>query len=278
MPPATPLKWSAATQLETVSPNARNIFTYDRVAKDGVPFRYASLNADQQNMLSLLEVDYLRGDDTFEEPAGPFRARETTLGDIVNSAPKSVGRPEGIRRDRSPFPTDLLYSDFAETHKDRRRVVYVGANDGMLHAFDAGFQQQTPIDNGTGDEMFAFVPNKLIDSTQRFNNDLDQLTSLVYSHKYFVDLTPTVEDVFIKPNGSGARAWRTLLVGGLRGGGKGYFALDVTDPEAIAASETSGARSVLWEFTDEDDSYPVDLNGVPEADLSGPLPICRVSL
>lgn len=271
LPPLDPLVWSAADQIAGVDENTRNIFTYDRQALDGIPFRHSLLNADQQNMLSILEVGYLRGDQSFEEPLGPFRARESVLGDIVNSGPRSVGRPQGIRRDRAPFPLDQLYSSFVEANENRRRVVYVGANDGMLHAFDAGFEDRTPIENGTGNELFAFVPNKLIDSTQRFNNDLDQLASLVYSHRFFVDLTPTVEDVFIRPNGNGAKEWRTLLVGGLRGGGKGYFALDITDPEFIAASETNGAQSVLWEFTDADDSYPVDLNGVPEGGAVGAL-------
>jgi len=262
-PPVNPLVWSAATQLEGVDPNNRVIITYDRLARNGIPFRHASLNNDQTTMLSLLEVNYLRGDQTLEEPAGPFRARDSILGDIVNSAPRTVGRPQGVRRNRAPFPTDALYSDFQAAFENRRRVVYVGANDGMLHAFDAGFEDRDPIENGTGNELFAYVPNKIIDSSQRFNNDLDQISSVVYSHKYFVDLTPAVEDVFIRPNGSGIQAWRTMLVGGLRGGGKGYFALDITEPDIIANSEGNAANSVLWEFTDADDTYPVDLNGAP---------------
>ena len=261
--PDDPLVWSAATQLDGVDPDNRNIFTYDRTITNGIPFRFNSLNQDQRDMLSSLEVDYLRGDQTLEEPNGAFRARASILGDVVNSAPKSVGMPQGIRRDRAPFPTDVLYSDFRAAHENRRRVVYVGANDGMLHAFDAGFEGQNPIDNGTGNELFAYVPNKIIDSSQRFNNDLDQYASLVYSHKFFVDQTPAVEDAFIRPNGIGTQAWRTVLVGGLRGGGKGYFALDITDPDSIASGEASGANSVLWEFTDADDSYPTDLNGAP---------------
>ena len=263
VPPQNPLVWSAATQMELIDPNNRVIFTYDRIAQDGRPFRYASLNADQQNILSLLEVDYLRGDQALEEPAGPFRARDSVLGDIVNSAPRTVGRPQGIRRDRAPFPTDVLYSSFRESLENRRRVVYVGANDGMLHAFDAGFEDQTPIENGTGNELFAFVPNKIIDGSQRFNNDLDQFASVVYSHRFFVDLTPAVEDVFVRPNGTGIQSWRTVLVGGLRGGGKGYYALDITNPDAIASNEINGARSVLWEFTDADDTYPTELSGGP---------------
>ena len=263
LPPAAPLVWSAADQMQGVDPNTRNIFTYDRQALNGIPFRFNALNSDQTGILSLLEVDYLRGDQSREEPAGPFRTRNSVLGDIVNSAPVSVGAPQGIRRDRAPFPTDVLYSDFRQAYENRRRVVYVGANDGMLHAFDAGFEDRTPIDNGTGNELFAFIPNKLIDSSQRFNNDLDQLSSLVYSHRFFVDLTPTVDDAFIRPNGTGVQAWRTLMVGGLRGGGKGYFALDITDPDTMAVSEINGANSVLWEFTDADDTYPVEDNGVP---------------
>ncbi len=269
LPPANPLVWSAADQLQGVNPNTRRIFTFDRQTFNGIPFRHADLNSDQQAMLSLLEVGYLRGDQSFEEPLGPFRARESVLGDIVNSAPRAIGRPQAIRRDRAPFPTNQLYSDFVAANENRRRVVYVGANDGMLHAFDGGFEDQTPNDNGTGNELFAFVPNKLIDSSQRFNNDLDQLPSLVYSHRFFVDGTPTIEDVFIRPNGNGVQTWRTLLAGGLRGGGKGYYALDITDPDFIATSEVNAAQSVLWEFTDADDTYPIDLNGVPEGGAVG---------
>ncbi|MEM7217898.1 MAG: PilC/PilY family type IV pilus protein [Pseudomonadota bacterium] len=263
LPPADPLQWSAADQIAGRSPDSRLIVTFDRVGQIGIPFRHADLNADQQAMLSSIEVDYLRGDQTLEEPLGPFRERASILGDIVNSGPKAVGAPEAFRRDRAPFPTDVLYSDYKEAQASRRRVVYVGSNDGMLHAFDGGFADVNVIDNGTGNEMFAFVPNKLIDSTQRFNNDLDQLTSLVYSHKYFVDLTPTVEDVFISPGGIGAMEWRSILIGGLRGGGKGYFALDVTNPDTLGLSEANAAQAVMWEFTDEDDTYPVEADGTP---------------
>ena len=95
--------------MQGVDPNTRNIFTYDRQALNGIPFRFNALNSDQTGILSLLEVDYLRGDQSREEPAGPFRTRNSVLGDIVNSAPVSVGAPQGIRRDRAPFPTDVLY-------------------------------------------------------------------------------------------------------------------------------------------------------------------------
>ena len=116
--------------------------------------------------------------------------------------------------------------------RDRDELVYVGANDGMLHAFQVS----------DGVEKFAYVPNALLDELPKYS-DPD------YSHRFFVDSTPTVDDAFIDPRPIGGnREWRTVLVNGLGAGGQGYFALDITDPSAIAAS------SVMWEFTDNDDN------------------------
>ena len=80
--------------------------------------------------------------------------------------------------------------------------------------------------------------------------------------------TPAVEDAFVRLASPGARkAWRTLLIGGLGEGGKGYFALDVTDPETSTDSAEAAAQMVLWEFTDADDVPPTDAGGQPIADL-----------
>jgi type IV pilus assembly protein PilY1 len=137
----------------------------------------------------------------------------------------------------------------------------------MLHGFDAG---DVNDDVGTGDEVYAYVPNKIIDSTERFANDLDQLTSLVYAHRFFVDLTPQVEDVYMRANSAAASdSWNTVMMGGLGGGGKGYFLLNVTDPDASFATVTAAKGTAMWEFTDEDDTYPVDADGDPLVDGSG---------
>jgi type IV pilus assembly protein PilY1 len=137
----------------------------------------------------------------------------------------------------------------------------------MLHAFDAGSSSADP---GTGRELLAYVPNKIIDGTARFANRLDQLTSVLYSHRFFVDLTPTIEDVYMRPRASASsRSWTSLLVGGLGGGGKGYYALDVTNPAVFTAVGAPG--TVLWEFTDDDDTYPVDASGDPLTDGDGNL-------
>jgi type IV pilus assembly protein PilY1 len=108
-------------------------------------------------------------------------------------------------------------------------MIYVGSNDGMLHALDAA----------TGREVLAYVPSKV------FGN-LNKLTSLNYSHRYFVDGSPEVADA--KVGGQ----WRTTLVGGLGGGGHGLYALDVTAPAGF--SEANASQLVLWEFNDTDDA------------------------
>ncbi len=113
-------------------------------------------------------------------------------------------------------------------------VVYAGGNDGMLHAFDAA----------TGEELFAYVPNLLFAG-------LKDLADPAYSHRFFVDLTPTIKTGDLI--GGSLEAPRTLLVGGLRKGGKGYFALDITRAKGQLTSETELARRVLWEFPQGND-------------------------
>ena len=262
--------WSAAAQMDNLNPTTRVVVTYDDITERGKPFTYAQLNADQLSVLNQNELDWLRGDRSNEEPNGILRSRQQDsglLGDIVHSAPVFVGAPRAFRRDQEPYPTNLSdqYSQFVSDNANRQRVVYVGANDGMLHGFDAG----TPGNTGTGDEIVAFVPNKIIDSSEQFANRLDQLTSLVYAHRFFVDLTPTVEDVFMPASWAAAsKSWNTILVGGLGAGGKGYYAMNVTDPGDYS-SATAASDTVLWEFTDEDDTYPVDGNGDPITDDDG---------
>jgi len=147
------------------------------------------------------------------------------LGDIIHSAPIFVGAPN------APYPDNLetaTYSSFKSTYSSRSGTIYVGSNDGMLHAFK----------QSDGSERFAYIPSMLFSSSA--SQGLHYLASTTYAHKYYVDLTPTVSDVFV------GSAWKTMLVGGLRGGGKGIFVLDVTD-------ETSPA--LQFEYTNTDLGY-----------------------
>ena len=236
------LLWRAAEQLRRLSPNERVILTYDP-AIGGIPFRHDHLNTNQRIVLDEAELDWLRG-----------LGNAKRLGPILRSRPVFVGVAQAVRRDQRPYPTAShdAYAAFARTVQGRSALVYVGANDGMLHGFDAV----------TGDEVFAYVPNKLIDGGQRFATRLDLRVAAPARTHALVDLTPTVEDVFVRSAAQAERkVWRTVLIGGLGAGGKGYFALDITDPDRNFRSESEAAGAVLWEFTDADDFHPADADG-----------------
>ncbi len=217
--------------------SGRKIMTYnsDAAVRDGVPFRWSNLSSVQQAWLNwnpvtlsfdsegVNRLNYLRGDASNE--GTKFRTRSSKLGDIANAAPFFVGAPNQF------YPNDLesvTYSSFAQANKARTPMVYVGANDGMLHGFNAD----------TGAEIFAYVPRPVY-------RNLSKLTNPAYSHRYFVDGSVSVTDAFI--NG----AWKSVLVGALGGGGQGIYALDVTDPTVL--TEGNAKNVVLWEFSDKDD-------------------------
>ncbi len=156
------------------------------------------------------------------------------LGDIVTSQPVYVGPPNAPYLDGN----DPGYSSFVSGNTGRAGRIYVGANDGMMHAFD----------DATGNESWAYVPQAL------YRGDNTGLGALAYQdaalppfrHHPYVDSTPRVVDVDF-----GSQDWHTLLVSGLGKGGKSYFAIDVTKP-ADFTNETTAAAKVLWEFTNAD--------------------------
>ena len=175
-------------------------------------------------------VNFLRGQTQHESQTGAtanlYRDRKATLGDIVDTPPLYLGKPTFAYN-------DLGYNTWKNdtARQSRGATVFVGANDGMLHAFNAT----------TGTERWAFVPTPVMP-------DLHWLADLTYTtnHHNYVDGRVTYFDVCVKDCGDAAKAdWRTLLIGGLGGGGRGYFALDVTDPTA---------PTLLWEFTSLNDA------------------------
>jgi len=178
------------------------------------------------------------------------------LGDIFHSNPLVAGSPSNTRYFAENAGTqgdtcddaDTGYRCFFKKHEKRRKMLLVGSNDGMVHAFDAGqWDEQrkkvisiTPViqtetvpgfDNGNGSEIFAYLPRQVLPTVKDFVLDPDHRT-------WAVDGTLSVADVFIDPDHTGTptaaqRQWRTILVGGLREGGNGYFALDITQPDKI---------------------------------------------
>ena len=263
--------WSAASQLDGRS-SPRTILTFD--GTDGSKFDWTTLTTAQKNDLrtgpsgsvdddatALARLGYIRGDracevgsaaaltcsytsgsDTFTTKT--LRERSSRLGDLLHSAPVYVGKPEANWPDISPFPntTGSLYSEYRTANALRAGTVYAGANDGMLH----GFAQ------ASGDEILAYIPNSLFSTTAA--GGLHFLTDPGYTHKYYVDQTPTVSDAYIRTTTAGSRSWKTVLVGGLRGGGRGLFALDVTDPTAFSETGTAPQDVVMWEFDNADDA------------------------
>lgn len=188
--------------------------------------QYASLDSASQAIATGENlVNYLRGQYQYENRSAntlkAFRFREKTLADVIGSQPIYVKKP--------PFSyNDTGYAAYVTSQSGRSGTVYIGANDGMLHAFDAT----------TGVERWAYVPTAMLPR-------MKQLADYTYptNHRFFVDGSPKVGDVFY------GGAWRTILVGGFSVGGVGYYALDITNPAAPLG---------LWEFppaTESDAGY-----------------------
>ena len=160
------------------------------------------------------------------------------LGDIFHSNPLVIGDPPNTRY----FAANLNdYQDFAEKHRLRRKLLLVGANDGMLHAFDAGkySSAEDAFDNGTGKELFAYIPRSVLPTVKLINS------AGVTNHQWSVDGTVTVADVHIDPLHNGTptpeqREWRTVGVAGLREGGAMVYALDITQPDVLATGDDPG--------------------------------------
>ena len=191
-------------------------------------------------------IAYLRGD-TSQELAngGAYRNRKFRLGDIVNAKPVTVGPPN------YPFYDTYNpgYATFKSQFANRKNVVYAGANDGMLHAFDGTIGNVSPP---SGSELFAYIPSFVYGGTSSAGTTgLASLGNPGFAHHYLVDATPGEFDIDLNrtSGASGDPKWRTLLIGGLGKGGKGYYALDVTDPTSWT-DEASVAAKVMWEFTD----------------------------
>jgi type IV pilus assembly protein PilY1 len=241
--------WSAQSTLDATPVASRNIY-FRNAGGALASFTYGNLNATQQayfdgfctrspmpdqcaslsaSDLAIANkgtnlVDYLRGVRTYETAGtagAPYRRREHVLGDIIDSNPTFVGRPPFIYADPG-------YGEFMNSAAARNPMIYVGANDGMLHAFSATAA-------GKGSELWAYVPGPVIPNLYRLAD-----TRYPMRHEYFVNGPLVVGDIRV------GSTWKTILVGGLGAGGKGYYAIDVTNPSA---------PTTLWEFTDANMGY-----------------------
>lgn len=261
-----------ATQLAGAGWNTgRRVATWNGTTGTGVAFRSSAITSAQLSALdpsyvtgndSSNYLNYLRGDQTNElnsvvtGSTKAYRVRTKLLGDIVGSKARPIGPPN------FPFSDAVNpgYSAFKTLWKNRPTVVYVGSNDGMLHAVRGDLTAPPG-----GAELFAYVPSVLFQGPNGTPSD-DGLASLgnpSFVHHFLVNATPNAYDIDFgrtpddatKTARTATPDWRTVLIGGLGKGGKSYYALDVTDPTGgMSTSETTLASKVLWEFSVADDA------------------------
>lgn len=258
--------WKANEKLEEQDWNTgRKIVTYAAADNGywefkGVPFRYdklsnalkAKLNADPVKAQKLL--NYIRGDETHEAGSGI-------------SGGEDLFRRRGVRNDSGQVIRHSKLGDIVHSAPVfHNGIVYVGANDGMLHAFKATGEMVDKMENGVvvkdpkgnpvkigapdeGKEVFAYVPSLIYDNFEKFSSSEE------FEHRYFVDMTPFVKSISNS---------QTLLVGALGQGGKGIYCLDITSvPDMVAStSEDNVAKVVKWEFP-EDSQLNID----PDPDM-----------
>jgi len=276
---ATTEEWAAADVLNSrnIALNPRTILTHD--GNKGVPFQWNTSSAsplsalqkddlngaDDDDTAGMARVEYLRGSQDDEGDGYFFRERLSLLSDLVNSGPVYVGPPALNWPDTFPFPTTTgqRYSDFKNDAATRNGMVYAGSNGGMMHGFA----------EADGEEKIAYIPANLFSTAS--NQGLHYLTDPNYSHRYYNDLTPTVSDIYANIGINGLQ-WNSVLISGQRGGGRGIFALDVTDPAAF--DEDNAEDLVLWEFSNSDDADLGYTYSRPQIALTNEIPARWVAI
>ena len=230
--PSSTVAWDAAQLIP--APTSRAVYTSSGGV--GVAFSWVNLSADEQCYLAGQAsgctstqaapgqnvLNYLLG-----QAISGYRTRTTPLGDIIDSNPLYLST-EDYGYSILPSTEGSTYATYVQSKATNNPMIYVGANDGMLHGFNAT----------SGVETFAYVPSTVYPH-------LPDLTSTTYktSHEYFVDGTPASGDAYY------SSAWHTILLGtlGATSGTNALFAMDISNPGSITAS------SLLWEVTDAND-------------------------
>jgi type IV pilus assembly protein PilY1 len=249
--------WTASQRMP--GPDARKVFTGKPKANGGFEGLAFNKNAlDTAGLMVRVQgtldttlypsedlIAFLKGEQSKEQggttctnaAACPFRKRGSKLGDILNSTPAVVGVTSlgygSILHDVDAGAAGS-YAAYVESKKtiygsaSDAPVLFVGANDGMLHALDGS--------HGTagGKELFAYIPNAVL-------GNLNQLASPGYTHRFFVDGSPTVGDAYIE-------GWKSVLLGSTGAGARAVYTLDISNPRSFASGD------VLWEFSDSIDS------------------------
>ena len=266
-------QWDAATKLNNKKASARNIWTIGIGATGTNNFTTANtsvlkplLFANAQTAPSDTQVDnlinFIRGVDTYDQDADKNTTEEIhKLADIYHSDLIIVGKPDASTADtgNSNFnKTDAYYraqnnyNGFKSNKcgsnncSQRTEVVIAGANNGILHAFRAS----------DGEELWGYIPPIVFENLERIPSSKANTTNSVYG----VDGSPVVKDIFFDDTGTGTKRWRTVLISGVGAGGKGFFALDITDidnPKHLFAIQNDFTNSIVkyWDSNETLQQY-----------------------
>jgi type IV pilus assembly protein PilY1 len=224
--------WAASTLIPAAA--SRTMYTWDETqnsgAGAGTTFTWANLNTTEKTALNTSmegandglgssRLSYLTGVQTSEQDnGGNFRNRASLLGDIVDSNPQYVGT-QNYGFDQLPGAEGGTYDDFVGHKASRTAMLYLGANDGMMHAINAT----------SGVEQFDYVPRGMYST-------LSALTDPLYTHQFYVDGSAESADAYV------SGTWKTLVVGTTGAGAREIFLLDVSSPSSFSAS------SILWDY------------------------------
>jgi type IV pilus assembly protein PilY1 len=211
-------EWDAADKL----PTTRNLYTH---------------NADTTNIIfadtDVATLQPLFGAGTTEAEALAIinKIKEPHFGDVFHSDVGYVGAPpfgkQFISNINPPLENDQTYSEYYAANENRRRVIYAGTNDGILHMIYADGAE-------AGEEIWGFLPDEVLPSLKKI--------VIENEHTYTVDGRMAAGDIWFKKGGSANNTWSTILVFGLREGGNAYYALDITS--------VGTSPSILWKFQD----------------------------
>lgn len=319
--------WEAGKELANATSASRRILTWTDANNNGIVDSGEQKDFNAANCAALRDylryvgdacsgssnamnlINFIRGDEVtglrtrmIEVPVGSGTYKVWRLGDPIHSTPTIVGAPKA-RYDLNYG--DSTYNAFYQQYRNRRQVVYVGANDGMLHAFNGGYYHKgddsttagvtehgwytkNPTDNSSGpnlgSELWSFIPQELLPHLQ-------WLARTDYTHVYYVDLKPTISEARIfTPDADHPGGWGTILIGGFRMGGSCgqcaagsgappmtttiggvsrtfYSAYFVLD---VTNPEDPAGPKLLWSFTDSGlgltTSYPTVVRMNPDTD------------
>ena len=239
------VQWDAADKLNSKNASSRNLWTpeidtnlnnFTTSNRDTLKSKLfpsqSPTNTEVENL-----INFIRGVDTYDQDADGNKSESIhKLADIYHSDLIVVGKPEApaindgsinsLKKD-SYYRLQNNYNNFINGAtcggpcQNRKEVVYAGANNGILHAFDAT----------DGNELWGYIPPNILGNLEKIPSSKANSTNAIYG----IDGSPVVKDIFFDdtPNdGSNNPRWRTILIGGLGAGGKGIYALDITNPNS----------------------------------------------